>query len=174
MSSPEIPSADDAGLGRLAAALGAALLRAGLRLTVAESCTGGWIAKVLTDVPGSSDWFDSSVVSYSNPAKTSALGVLAATLATHGAVSEAVVREMTAGAKRATGCPAALAVSGVAGPGGGSDDKPVGLVHFAWSLGDRDWVERRELAGDREAVRRQAAALAIARLLAALEGPPPG
>jgi len=168
MSSPA--AVDDLALQELAAGLGAALRRAGLKLTVAESCTGGWIAKVLTDIPGSSDWFDCGFVTYSNRAKVAALGVAPETLERHGAVSEAVVRQMAAGARRATGCRAALAVSGIAGPGGGSADKPVGLVHFAWSLDERDWAECAELAGPREAVRRQAVATALLRLTAALEG----
>jgi nicotinamide-nucleotide amidase len=168
VSGPDIPHHDDAALARLAAALGDSLRRAGWRLTAAESCTGGWIAKVLTDVPGSSDWFDSGFVTYSNRAKIDALGVPPALLETYGAVSEAVVSAMAAGARRVTGCEAAVAVSGIAGPGGGSATKPLGLVHFAWSVGGRDWSERLELAGDREAVRRQATAVAIGRLLAAI------
>jgi nicotinamide-nucleotide amidase len=168
MSSPEILAADDAALARLAAAVGAALESSGLRLAVAESCTGGWIAKALTDVPGSSDWFDSGFVTYSNRAKIAALGVSPATLDAAGAVSEAVVREMATGARQATGCAVALAVSGIAGPGGGSADKPVGLVHFAWSLRERLWAERFTFAGDREAIRRQATAIALERLLAGL------
>lgn len=160
--------ASDAQLSRLAAALGIALRQSGLRLAAAESCTGGWICKVLTDIPGSSDWFDCGFVTYSNAAKVAALGISSALLEAHGAVSEAVVREMASGARRATGCPAALAVSGIAGPGGGSEDKPVGLVHFGWSVRARDWSECLVFEGDRDAVRRQATAVAIGRLLDAL------
>jgi nicotinamide-nucleotide amidase len=167
-SSSEALASDDAALTALAASVGAALRRAALRLCVAESCTGGWIAKVLTDIPGSSDWFDCGFVTYSNRAKIAALGVSPDTLERHGAVSEAVVRQMAAGARRATGCPVALAVSGIAGPGGGSAGKPVGLVHFAWSLNERDWVQNEHLEGDREWVRRRATAIALDQLLSAL------
>ena len=121
------------------------------------------------DVPGSSEWFEAGLVTYSNSAKVSLLGVSGATLDAHGAVSEAVVREMTAGALRVTGVNAAIAVSGIAGPGGGTDEKPVGLVHFAWSLPGRDWTEEAHIQGDREAVRRQAVAVAIDRLKDALK-----
>jgi nicotinamide-nucleotide amidase len=167
------PAADtgapgDAALRDLAAALGRALLAEGMRLAVAESCTGGWIAKVLTDIPGASDWFDAGFVTYSNDAKLRMLGVSPATLEAQGAVSEAVVREMATGARRAAGTAAAVAVSGVAGPGGGSADKPVGLVWFGFSLGDRDWACRAMLAGDREAVRRQSVGIALGALLEAL------
>jgi nicotinamide-nucleotide amidase len=160
---------DDASLQALAADLGRALLKSGLRLALAESCTGGWIAKALTDNPGSADWFEAGFVTYSNAAKTTALGVSAAAIATDGAVSEAVVRAMAAGARQQSGADAAIAVSGIAGPTGGSPEKPVGLVWFGWSLGDRDWTRRKEFAGDRDAVRRQAVALGISELLDALE-----
>lgn len=170
-----MPAADnaetgDAALCDLAAALGNALLAKDIRLAVAESCTGGWIAKVLTDIPGSSQWLEAGFVTYSNDAKVRMLGVAQATLDAHGAVSEAVVREMAAGARRAADTAAAVAVSGVAGPGGGSPDKPVGLVHFGWCLRDRDWVSNALLSGDREAVRRQSVGIALRSLLDALSG----
>jgi nicotinamide-nucleotide amidase len=170
-----MPAADnaetgDAALRDLAAALGSALLEEGIRLAAAESCTGGWIAKVLTDIPGSSQWFEAGFVTYSNDAKVRMLGVAQATLDADGAVSEAVVREMAAGACRAAGTAAAVAVSGVAGPGGGSPDKPVGLVHFSWCLRDRDWASHAMLSGDREAVRRQSVGIALRSLLDALSG----
>lgn len=158
----------DAALLASAEALGQALAARRMRLAVAESCTGGWVAKTLTDVPGASDWFEAGFVTYSNDAKSDLLGVSQKTLDEHGAVSEAVVRQMTAGARRSTGASAAIAVSGIAGPGGGTVDKPVGLVYFAWSLGERDWVRRVEFSGDREAIRRQAVEFAIRKLLAAL------
>jgi nicotinamide-nucleotide amidase len=170
MSSADAPACDDAALGRLAAAVGSALRQAALRLVVAESCTGGWIAKLLTDLPGSSDWFEGGFVTYSNAAKLAALGVAADVLEREGAVSDAVVRQMAAGARRALNCPVSLAVSGIAGPGGGSAAKPVGLVHFAWACGDRALAEGLIFRGDREAVRRQAAAHALARLVAVLAG----
>ncbi|MCG7948109.1 MAG: CinA family protein, partial [Candidatus Thiodiazotropha taylori] len=107
-------------------------------LVVAESCTGGWVAKVLTDLPGSSDWFDRGYVSYSNQAKQSMLGVSAETLARFGAVSLQTVAEMTRGALQQSGADLALAVSGIAGPGGGSQEKPVGTVCFSWQMANRD------------------------------------
>jgi len=161
---------DDAALAALARDVGAALAASGRRLALSESCTGGWIAKVLTDIPGSSDWFEAGFVTYSNRAKIASLGVSALVLDAEGAVSESVVREMADGARRKTGADAAIAVSGVAGPGGGTRDKPVGLVWFGFSLGDRDWARRVEFQGTREAVRRQSVALALETLLDALAG----
>ena len=137
-------------------------------LATAESCTGGWIAKVLTDLPGSSDWFGYGIVSYSNPAKQELLGVSAVTLVEHGAVSEQVVREMAEGALKQGNADVAVAVSGVAGPSGGSPDKPVGTVWFAWAgPGSALHSELRQFPGDREAVRRQAVAVALEGVLAA-------
>lgn len=159
---------DDAILNAAAEALGQALAASGFRLVVAESCTGGWIAKTLTGIPGASDWFDAGFVTYSNDAKIRALGVSPQTIDEFGAVSEAVVRAMTAGARHATGADAAIAVSGVAGPGGGTADKPVGTVWFAWSLRQRDWASCMRFDGDRDAVRRQAVKHAIRTLLYAL------
>jgi nicotinamide-nucleotide amidase len=166
MAGAEVP--DDAGLAERAAALGRALGARSLKLAVAESCTGGWIAKALTDVAGSSGWFESGYVTYSDRAKRDALGVKPETLARHGAVSEAVVAEMATGAKRAAHADAAIAVSGVAGPGGATPGKPVGLVWFGFALLDATWTARRELAGDRESVRRLAVAAALETLLGAL------
>ena len=145
---------DDAALAMLARAAGAALQRAGGTLATAESCTGGWIAKALTDVPGSSGWFAAGIVSYSNAAKTELLGVPAALLAAHGAVSEPVVRAMAEGARLRTGADFAVAVSGVAGPDGGTAEKPVGTVWFAWASPEGLRTQRVCFAGDREAVRR--------------------
>ncbi len=161
-------STDDAALSAHAEMLGQALLASGLRLMVAESCTGGWLAKVLTDIPGSSNWFEGGFVTYSNAAKVGMLGVSQAVLDDQGAVSEAVVLEMAAGARRQSKVDAAIAISGVAGPDGGTPDKPVGLVHFAWSLGSREWAMRSEFTGDREAVRRQSVALAMTGLRVAI------
>lgn len=172
MAPPE-SAPDDAALRVLAAALGKSLMARGTRLAVAESCTGGWIAKVMTDIPGSSNWFEAGFVTYSNGAKERTLRVARATLDEHGAVSEPVVREMAAGARRAADAAAAIAVSGVAGPGGGTSDKPVGLVHFAWSLDERERAGHALFPGDREAVRRQAVAHAIEGLLALIRGPAP-
>lgn len=168
MPEPEARPPDDAALAARAAALGEALREQGLKLAVAESCTGGWIGKALTDIPGSSDWFDRGFVTYSNRAKTEMLGVDADLLEREGAVSEAVAAAMTAGLRRLSGCGAALAVSGIAGPGGATRTKPVGCVCFGWSLGGRHWTRTHRLPGDREAVRRRAVDVALGTLLDAL------
>jgi nicotinamide-nucleotide amidase len=153
-------------LDPLADRLGAVLLRRGLILTCAESCTGGWISKVVTDIAGSSAWFDRSFVTYSDQAKQDMLGVAAATLDAHGAVSDPVVREMAAGALARSRAQVAVAVSGIAGPGGGSADKPVGTVWFAWAWPDAPPETRRlQFAGDRAEVRHQSVRLALERLL---------
>ncbi len=149
-------------LDELARRLGERLLERGMRLVTAESCTGGWVAKVATDIPGSSGWFERGFVTYSNAAKQELLGVSAATLAAQGAVSEAVVKEMVRGALDASHADLALAVSGIAGPGGGSEEKPVGMVWIAW--GTKGRAPRARVAvfdGDREAVRRQAVEAAL-------------
>lgn len=137
--------------------LGDELIRQKRTIAAAESCTGGWVAKVLTDRAGSSVYVEAGLVTYSNEAKIKLLGVTEKSLEEHGAVSEPVVREMVAGALAATGAGVAVAISGVAGPGGGSDDKPVGTVWFAWGTGPDDTVARVEcFPGDRDEVRRQA------------------
>ncbi|MFN2309996.1 MAG: nicotinamide-nucleotide amidohydrolase family protein [Gammaproteobacteria bacterium] len=156
----------DAELQRLAQRLGERLRATGGWLTLAESCTGGWVAKVVTDVPGSSDWFDRGFVTYTNAAKQELLGVPAAVLAGEGAVSEATVAAMARGALARSQAQLSCAISGIAGPGGATAAKPVGLVWFAW--GTRDGAVRAEqqvFAGDREAVRRQAVARALRGLL---------
>ena len=156
----------------LAARLGDLLLRRGLMLATAESCTGGWIAKAATDVAGSSAWLDRGFVTYSNSAKEEMLGVRAETLAAQGAVSESTVLEMVAGVLARSRAQVAVAVSGIAGPGGGGPDKPVGTVWLAWSVpGRAPWAERRWLAGDRDRVRRQTVRLALEGLIAALADP---
>jgi len=150
----------DAELYDLAERLGRELLNSRWRVVTAESCTAGWIAKVLTDVPGSSRWVDSGYVTYSNTAKMRDVGVSERTLAEHGAVSEATVCEMANGALRAAGVEMAIAVSGIAGPDGGTAAKPVGTVWFAVATidapGPATVCERRQFSGDREQVRRQA------------------
>ena len=157
-------------LETLAQSLGQQLQAAGLMLATAESCTGGWIAKVVTDIPGSSGWFDRGFVTYSNAAKQEMLGVAIATLERHGAVSEAVVREMALGALARSRARVAVAVSGIAGPGGGTAEKPVGTVCFAWALSGREPVTRWEcFGGDREAVRRQTVRRALEGLIGLLE-----
>jgi len=149
---------------RVAQALGAR----GRRLATAESCTGGWIAKVLTDLAGSSDWFERGLVTYSNRAKQELLDVPAALLEAHGAVSEAVVAAMARGLRARAGVEVTLAVSGIAGPGGGTPDKPVGTVWFAWDAGTCR-TDGMHFTGDRDAVRRLAVAHALRGLLDTLD-----
>ncbi|MFT3718337.1 MAG: CinA family protein [Pseudorhodoferax sp.] len=134
-------------------------------LATAESCTGGLIAGACTDLAGSSDWFERGFVSYSNAAKTELLGVDAALIARHGAVSEPVARAMAEGAVRHAHAQLAVAVTGVAGPGGGSPDKPVGTVWFGWCLPGGTHAEARRFDGDRAAVRAATVRHALARLL---------
>ncbi|MBU2954339.1 nicotinamide-nucleotide amidase [Marinobacter sp. F3R08] len=142
--------------------LGERLLRAGRTVATAESCTGGWVAKVLTDRAGSSAYVLGGLVTYSNEAKQGLLGVTPKSLDDHGAVSEPVVREMVAGALVATGADVAVAISGVAGPGGGSEDKPVGTVWFAWGSDSASTVAVvKRFEGDRDQVRRQAVLFAL-------------
>jgi nicotinamide-nucleotide amidase len=146
------------------------LLRKGLRLAVAESCTGGWAAMALTAVPGSSEWFDRGYVTYSNRSKQQMLGVSEATLQRHGAVSEQTVAEMTAGTLAASDTDLALAISGIAGPGGGTADKPVGTVCFAWQRSQQHPLTACHwFAGDRQAVRRQAVVQALQGLIDLVE-----
>ena len=138
----------------LAVRLGRALQGRQWTIATAESCTGGLIAGAITDVAGSSTWFDRGFVTYSNAAKTEMLGVRPETLATLGAVSEATAREMAAGALARSGADIAVAVTGVAGPAGGTPEKPVGLVCFAWAIRDSALESRTErFPGDRAAVR---------------------
>ena len=137
----------------LATTLVRQLRESGLTIATAESCTGGWIAQVITSVSGSSDVFPGGIVSYSNQVKVELLGVQQATLDEHGAVSEAVVREMATGAQSRFHSDYAVAISGIAGPGGGTADKPVGTVWIAW-LGPAGITTKRcQFDGDREAVR---------------------
>ncbi|OOG28153.1 damage-inducible protein CinA [Thioalkalivibrio denitrificans] len=160
---------DDTQLEALARDVGNVLAGAGLRLATAESCTGGWIAKLVTDVAGSSGWFERGFVTYSNEAKQELLGVPEGLLEQHGAVSEPVVRAMAAGALARSRADLSLAVSGVAGPGGGSAAKPVGTVWLAWAGAGGESVTRQfHFDGDRDAVRRQAAAVALEGILSRL------
>ena len=153
-------------LDALSERLGRRLLQQGLMLSTAESCTGGWLAKVITDVAGSSGWFDRGFVTYSNRSKREMLEVPAEVLEVHGAVSEETARAMARGALSHSRAQVAVAVSGIAGPGGGSDDKPVGTVCFAWALPGEVLESRRlQLAGNREEVRHQAVRLALELLL---------
>lgn len=148
----------------------AAQLRAkGWMMATAESCTGGLIAGACTDLAGSSDWFERGFVSYSNAAKTELLGVDAALIAQHGAVSEPVARAMAQGAVAQAHAQVAVAVTGVAGPGGGSVDKPVGLVWFGWAVPGGVHTEVQRFDGDRAAVRAATVRHALARLLTLLD-----
>jgi nicotinamide-nucleotide amidase len=153
-------------LKKLAIRTGETLQRRGWMAATAESCTGGWIAQCMTDVAGSSAWFDRGFVTYSNAAKQEMLGVDAAVLESEGAVSEATVAAMVRGALAHSRADIAVAVSGIAGPGGGRPGKPVGTVCFAWAT--RDGLQRLatcHFEGDREAVRRQSVAHALQGLL---------
>jgi nicotinamide-nucleotide amidase len=155
----------DGSLRRLARRVGRRLRAARLSIATAESCTGGLIAKALTDIAGSSDYFERGWVTYSNGAKRAELGVAPAMLARHGAVSEAVALAMAAGALRRSGARVSIAVTGIAGPGGATPGKPVGLVWIAWGLQRRSgrqlFARRFRFRGGRDAVRRQAAAAAL-------------
>lgn len=159
----------DPELYQLAARAGAALLAAGRRLATAESCTAGWIAKALTDVPGSSQWFECGYVTYSDAAKMRDLGVAPRTLAEFGAVSEETAREMAAGALRIPKVSVALAVTGIAGPDGGTPAKPVGTVWLCAAArreGTTETIaELQHLSGDRAAVRRRSVQHALELLL---------
>jgi len=154
----------------LARNLGRGLQAAKAVLVTAESCTGGWAAQVVTSVAGSSAWFDRGFVTYSDTSKQELLGVHAETLREHGAVSEETAREMALGALARSQATVALSVTGVAGPGGGSRDKPVGTVCFAWALGEQVRSETRLFSGDRESVRKQSVVRALEGVLSALGG----
>ncbi|MBR9870760.1 MAG: nicotinamide-nucleotide amidohydrolase family protein [Gammaproteobacteria bacterium] len=149
--------ASDQALERAGNELAVLLEKQGRTIATAESCTGGWVAKVLTDRAGSSSYVMAGLVTYSNEAKKAILGVEATALEVHGAVSEIVVRQMVAGAIKAAGVDVAVAISGIAGPGGGSEEKPVGTVWFAWGArGEPTESSVRCFDGDRDQVRRQA------------------
>lgn len=160
----------DTTLIRLAARLAVYAKSAGLRVVTAESCTGGWVAKVLTDVAGSSNWFECGFVTYSNAAKVRDLGVRQRTLDRHGAVSQQTVEEMAAGALRVSGASLAVSISGIAGPDGGVPGKPVGTVWFcvasrARGRKLRSFAEVKRFKGDREAVRRRSVEHALRLLI---------
>jgi nicotinamide-nucleotide amidase len=155
----------------LAARTGRRLQGAKAMLVTAESCTGGWVAQAVTAIAGSSAWFERGFVTYSNAAKQELLGVSQKTLKKHGAVSEQTAREMAAGALKRSRGTVALAVTGIAGPGGGSADKPVGMVCFAWvRKGTLPHSETRRFRGGREAVRRRSVVRALEGVLELLAG----
>jgi nicotinamide-nucleotide amidase len=156
-------------MNNLAAQIGAALKAHGMMLTTAESCTGGGVAQAITDVAGCSAWFERGFVTYSNLAKQQMLGVSEATLKQYGAVSEAVVREMVAGALANSTSNIALSVSGIAGPDGGTAEKPVGTVWFAWGINHGvTSAQRHLLKGNRSEVRAQAVNIALQGVLGLL------
>lgn len=157
-------------LFRLAEETGHALKSRGWMLATAESCTGGWVGEAVTAVPGSSVWYDRGFITYTNASKQEMLGVQAETLAQHGAVSEETVREMAAGVLLHSQAHISLSISGIAGPTGGSPDKPVGTVCFAWCIKKGPLKsECRFFAGDRRAVREQAVFHALRGVLALLQ-----
>jgi len=154
----------------LAEKLGTALSQCEAKVTAAESCTGGGVAHAITAVAGSSNWFDCGFVTYANSAKHRLLGVPLELLATDGAVSEAVVRSMVAGAAAAANADFAVAISGIAGPGGGTEDKPVGTVWFAWQSPSGVSAKKYLLSGDRDEVREQAIKISLQELLHQVTG----
>ena len=159
----------DPELVRLAARVGRWLLRSERSAATAESCTGGWIAKAMTDIAGSSQWFLEGFVTYGNEAKVRRLGVPSSVLKSQGAVSEAVARAMAVGALRRSGAHVAVAVTGIAGPDGAVPGKPVGTVWLAWAVKHgtkvRVTADRKRFSGDREAVRRKTVRAALTGLL---------
>jgi len=165
--------ADYESLEKLSEAVVAVLTKAGKAVSTAESCTGGWVAKSITDIPGSSAVFQYGIVSYSNGAKESILGVKNRTLEEHGAVSKPVVEEMAKGVLRLSGADIAIAVSGVAGPDGGTEEKPVGTVWFAWAVRDgaKERVETHcaSFDGDRDLVRELTVAHALQGVVERIE-----
>ena len=164
-----VPSTDQA-LARLAARVGRHLLDSRRSVATAESCTGGWIAKALTDIAGSSQWFTEGFVTYSNDSKVHGLGVSRSVLQAKGAVSEAAVRAMARGALKRSGAELSVAVTGIAGPGGAVAGKPVGTVWLGWAArrggAIRVAVQLKHFRGDREAVRRKTVRAALVGLLA--------
>ena len=157
---------DDEELAQLAQRVATALVDTQWRLVTAESCTGGWIAKLLTDQAGSSDWFEGGAVTYSDALKHELLGVSRRLLDEHGAVSAEVAAAMATGALEMSGADVAAAVTGIAGPGGGSRTKPVGTVWLAWASADGQRATQLEtFAGNRDAVRRQTVAAALRGVL---------
>lgn len=157
---------DDATLLTLAHELGTALKNKGWNLALAESCTGGWAAQSVTAIAGSSAWFDRGFVTYSNLAKQQMLGVGADTLEQYGAVSKQTAEEMALGAIAHSSADISAAITGIAGPEGGSAEKPVGTVCFGWSCKNGQILTQTEVfSGDREAVRRQAVKTALTGLL---------
>ena len=153
-------------ISELVGRLAARLVQSNLKMGAAESCTGGWISKVCTDMPGSSAWFERGFVTYSNEAKMELLGVSSETLESHGAVSRAVAEEMAMGVLSSAPVQVGVAVTGIAGPDGGSDDKPVGTVWFGWAVEGRPVESACHcFGGDRNAVRQQTVGVGLEGLI---------
>ncbi|SDN35062.1 CinA family protein [Pseudomonas jinjuensis] len=166
-------SISESAITELSARLGSKLLARQLQVSTAESCTGGGIAEAITRVAGSSAWFEAGYVTYSNRQKTLQLGVPEQLFGEVGAVSREVVEAMARGACERSGAHFAVAVSGIAGPDGGSAEKPVGTVWLAWADGEKTFAEKRLFAGDRATVRQQTVAAALAGLLRLADGENP-
>ncbi len=161
---PAVASGQDSGR-LLAQQVGVALKQHGMALVTAESCTGGGVAQAVTMISGSSAWFDRGFVTYSNASKEEMLGVSPDTLEAHGAVSEQTVREMVDGALQYSRAQVAVSVSGVAGPTGGTPEKPVGMVWFAWGTNESVHAECHHLSGDRDAIRAKSVQIALQGVL---------
>ena len=161
--------------GKLALSLASVLIEHGWKIALAESCTGGLVCATLTDLAGSSDWFERGYITYSNEAKTECLDVPVETIASFGAVSEQVAAAMADGARRKANVNVAVSITGIAGPTGGSQEKPVGTVCFGWSIkknvGDdvKTITITKQFSGDRQTVREQARDFALSKLLGLLQ-----
>ncbi len=153
----------------LAEKLGTSLLSRGEKLAAAESCTGGWVSMLVTSIAGSSSWFDRGFVTYSNEAKQEMLSIDSTVIDVHGAVSEETARHMVLGAVKNSHAQVAISVSGIAGPGGGSVEKPVGTVCFGWLVNGQCNTETCHFSGDREQIREQSVRHALAGILGQLE-----
>ena len=162
---------NDESLQQLAAQVGAVLVQRGLMLASAESCTGGWLGQTMTSVAGSSTWYERGFITYTNISKSEMLGVSDATLAQYGAVSEQTAKEMALGTLARSHAQIAVSITGIAGPGGGTAEKPVGMVCFAWAMKDGlARSETRHFTGDREAIRRQSVVVALQGVSDLLQG----
>ena len=164
-----INAIDDQTLHDLAKQVGLALTRQGLMLASAESCTGGWLGQIVTSIPGSSTWYQSGFITYTANSKQKMLGISTKTLKEYGEVSEQMARDMAHGVVTKSGAQVSVSITGIAGPGGGTTKKPVGMVCFAWEMKDNHMrSETRHFSGDREAVRQQSVAVAMQGLITLL------
>ncbi len=164
-----INAMNDQTLRHLAKQAGLSFAQQGLMLVSAESCTGGWLGHVITSIAGSSDWYERGFITYSTISKQEMLGVSSKTIKKHGEVSEQVAREMAHGAVSRSSAQVAVSITGIAGPGGGTEKKPVGMVCFAWEIKDNHLrSETRHFSGDREAIRQQSVAVALQGIITLL------